>query len=129
MRWRHKLEIVAACVVVPCALEVLPASRVLQWVRRVPPRPGDAIGAARLAHHVDRLLVGAPGPWHYTCLRRAVALAALLRRDGRDADVVFGVRRNRDGSLEAHAWLRCGNEEPFLEHGDVSSYQVLSGAS
>lgn len=136
MRLRQKVEIVVACVVVPCALELFSASRVLRWLERLPPRRprntgtgGDAIGGPRLAHHVDRLLMRAPAVWHYTCLRRTVVLAALLRRDGRRADVVFGVRRRADGSLEAHAWLRCGDEEPFLEHGDVSGYEALRGAS
>lgn len=133
MRLRHKVEIVTACAVVPCVLELLPTSSVLRWLGRVPPRrrgaDGDAIGAARLAYHVDRVLARAPAMWHYTCLRRATVLAVLLRRDGHTADVVFGVRRRADGSLEAHAWLRCDDEEPFLEPGDVSGYQALRGAS
>ena len=127
MRFRHKVEIVAACALVPCALELFPASRVLEGLRRLRRRRGDTLGAERMAHHVDRILARAPGVWRYTCLRRAAVLAALLRRDGRDAEVVFGVRRRADGSLEAHAWLRCGDEEPFLERGDVTSYQALTG--
>lgn len=71
----------------------------------------------------------APWIWHYTCLRRATVLAALLKRDGRDAEVVFGARRRSNGELEAHAWLRCDGEDPFLEHGDVRSYQPLRTSS
>jgi len=125
MRLRHKVEIVAACAAVPCLLELVPATRVLAWIRRVPRRRGDAIGPARLAHHVDRLLARARGPWHYTCLRRASVLALLLRREGRDAEVCFGVRRAADGALDAHAWLRCGGEEPFLERRDLSGFERL----
>lgn len=129
MRFGRKAEIVLACAVVPCALELLPASTVLRWLARVPRRRGEAFAPARIAHHVDRLLTRAPGIWHYTCLRRATVLAYLLRRDGRDADVVFGARRRVDGRLEAHAWLRCGGEDPFLEHGDVRSYEPLRTSS
>lgn len=129
MRFARKAEIVLACAVVPCALEVLPASTVLRWLDRIPHRRGQAFGPSRIAHHVDRLLMRAPWIWHYTCLRRATVLAFLLRRDGRDADVVFGARRRVDGRLEAHAWLRCGGEDPFLEHGDVRSYEPLRTSS
>ncbi len=125
LRFGRKVEIVLACAVVPCALEVLPASTVLRWLKRTPRRNGDAIAPGRIAHHVDRLLIRAPWVWHYTCLRRAAVLAALLRRDGRDADVVLGARRRADGELEAHAWVRCDGEDPFLEHGDVRSYRAL----
>ncbi|MGH7649454.1 MAG: lasso peptide biosynthesis B2 protein [Gemmatimonadaceae bacterium] len=125
MRFARKAEIVLACAVVPCALEVLPASTVLGLLKRVPRRNGQAFAPSRIAHHVDRLLMRAPWVWHYTCLRRATVMAALLRRDGRDADVVIGARRRSNGELEAHAWLRCGGEDPFLEHGDVRSYQPL----
>ena len=125
MRFARKAEIVFACAVLPCALEVLPASTVIRWLDRVPRRRGEAFGPSRIAHHVDQLLMRAPWIWHYTCLRRATVLAFLLRRDGRDAEVVFGARRRADGRLEAHAWLRCGGEDPFLEHGDVRSYEPL----
>jgi len=125
MRFARKFEIVLACATVPCALELLPASTVLRWVRQAPRRRGDAIAPARIAHHVDRLLIRAPWVWHYTCLRRATVLALLLRRDGRDADVVLGARRGAGGELEAHAWVRCDGEDPFLEHGDVRSYRAL----
>lgn len=125
MRLRHKMEIVVACAAVPCLIELLPATTVLRWIGSVPRRAGDAIGPQRLAHHVDRLLARAPGPWHYTCLRRAAVLALLLRRDGRHAEVCFGVRRTAAGALDAHAWLRCGGEEPFLEHRDLSEFERL----
>jgi hypothetical protein len=106
LRFGRKVEIVAACAIVPCALEVLPASTVLRWLKRVPRRRGDAIAPGRMAHHVDRLLMRAPLVWHYTCLRRATVLAFLLRRDGRDADVVLGARRRAGGELEAHACVK-----------------------
>jgi hypothetical protein len=128
MRLRQKLEIGAACVVVPCALELFAASRVLRWVESVP-RRGTTItppvSPERLAYHVDRLLSSAPGVWRRTCLRRAAVLAALLRREGRAAEVVIGVRRAPDGGVEAHAWLRCDGTEPFLEGGDVGSFETL----
>jgi hypothetical protein len=128
VRLRQKLEIGAACVLVPCALELFAASRVLGWVERIPRRRSGGVrpvSPQRLAYHVDRLLSRAPGVWRRTCLRRAAVLAALLRRDGRVAEVVLGVRRGRDGGVEAHAWLRCDGREPFLECGDIGSFEPL----
>lgn len=117
MRFRDKVEIAAACAVVPCLLELAPASRVLSWLRRVPPRGRAAAPPARLAAHVDRILARAPWIWRYTCLRRAAVLAALLRREGERAEVVIGARRVA-GSLEAHAWVRWDTGEDGRGDGE-----------
>lgn len=132
LRFRHKLEIGTACLLVPCLLELAPASRVFRWIRRVPRRRAGPVPPERLALHVDRLLHRAPGLWRYTCLRRAAVLAALLRRNGRAAEVVIGVRRALDGGVEAHAWLACDGEEPYLEPGGagpVSGFERLRAAA
>ncbi len=50
--------------------------------------------AAAARHHVRPM----------TCLPRALALQALLRRNGIQAELRIGVRREA-GSLQAHAWV------------------------
>ena len=40
-----------------------------------------------------------------TCLTQALAVQALLGRDGFSADLRIGVTRSGDGRLEAHAWI------------------------
>jgi hypothetical protein len=77
---------------------------------------------------VDRVLDRGPMVWRNTCLRRAVVLTALLRRAGRDAEVIIGVRRTSDGKVEAHAWLRCDGVEPYLEPQSVESFVRLTRA-
>jgi hypothetical protein len=75
----------------------------------VPDRLGEAVGETPpltpeeviYLTGVDRILT--LWPWQDTCLRRSVALAALLRPRG--ATVQVGVRRSA-GRLEAHAWLQ-----------------------
>jgi hypothetical protein len=39
------------------------------------------------------------------CLERSLQLAALLRRQGRDAEIVIGFRHTPDGGLAGHAWV------------------------
>jgi hypothetical protein len=129
MRLRHGFEIATACLIFPCALELLSASRVMRAVARVPRRRGPAAEPGELARYVDALLRRLPWIWRRTCLRRAVTLAVLLRRDGRDAEVVIGVRRSPAGELEAHAWLRCDGEEPFLESGPTDCFMPLRRAT
>jgi hypothetical protein len=58
-----------------------------------------------LARWVDGLLRRLPGPWRYTCLKRAAVLYHLLRGAGRPLQLVIGVRRGADAKLGAHAWL------------------------
>jgi hypothetical protein len=43
-----------------------------------------------------------------TCLTDALALQALLLREGHDASLRLGVARTHGGRLEAHAWLESG---------------------
>ena len=62
-------------------------------------------GVPLAAQYVDRLLLPLPGPWRWTCLRRAAVIYHLLRSAGRNAELCIGVRREHDGSLHAHAWL------------------------
>ena len=127
MRLRAAAEVALACAFVPLALETLSAARVLGAIGRLPARGLRADDPERLAALVDRILYRLPWIWRHTCLRRAAVLASLLRRDGRDAEVVIGVRRAADGRLDAHAWLRCDGEEPYLESGDVATFAVLRG--
>jgi hypothetical protein len=122
MKLRDKAEIVVACALLPPALEVLPAARVVAWLRRVRPRRREALSGERYAEAVDRVLNRAPSIWRNTCLRRAVVLEFLLRRSGREAEVVIGVRRAASGSIEAHAWIRCEGVEPYLDPEDLESF-------
>lgn len=125
MRLAHRGEALAACLLLPAALELVPATTLFGWLRRIPARRGRAARPEELASLVDRTLVKLPGLWRHTCLRRALVLTALLRRDSRDAEVVIGVRGS-SASLEAHAWLRCDGVEPFLENGTVDGYTPLT---
>ncbi|MEO7039719.1 MAG: lasso peptide biosynthesis B2 protein [Gemmatimonadaceae bacterium] len=128
MRLRTKVEIVTACVAVPCALELFPANKSFSWIARTRAR-GESVAPARLAHHVDRILHRGFWIWRHSCLRRAAVLAYLLRRAGHDARVVIGVRRTEAGALEAHAWLACDGREPFLEPADsVATFRPLGRA-
>jgi len=126
MNLARKLEVGSACAIIPILLEVLPASRVLRWIVRIPPRAGEHVAPERLAFHVGRLLQRAPLLWHYSCLRRAAVLAALLRREGIAADVAIGVRRTAGGVVVAHAWVRREDGTPYLEGEGVQEFVELT---
>jgi hypothetical protein len=121
----ERLEVIAACAIVPLALALLPGNRVLRAIRSIPARQRSSAKPAGLARAVDRVLHSLPWIWRHSCLRRATTLAALLRRHGLAAEVVIGVRRSRQGALEAHAWLACGGVEPYLEGSDITRFSPL----
>ncbi len=129
MRLSERLELLAACAVVPVALEVMPASRVLERIAHTRDAGGARVRPLTLARRVDRVLARLPWVWRRTCLRRAAVLAVLLRRHGHRAQVVIGVRRDETGALQAHAWLRCDGEEPFLEPDDIADFVALRSAA
>jgi hypothetical protein len=49
----------------------------------------------------------AVAPFRAVCLQQAVAAALMLRRRGCPTEVHFGLAKDEDGRLIAHAWSRC----------------------
>jgi len=56
-----------------------------------------------------------------SCLTRSLALARVLREEGHDAHLVFGVRSD-NGDMEGHCWVAVGGK-PITEAPD--SYEEL----
>lgn len=99
--WRVRATL--RCLVAPPLVHLIPLPRLIP---AGPVRPSDpSVDDAALVDWVDRVLGRLPWPWRTTCLKRGVVLYALLRRAGRPADLIIGVRRAAEGALEAHAWL------------------------
>ena len=95
----------------------------IRWMYRVRPRrPGPPT-----AETTDRLLwsVTCAGRWipGLTCLVQAFALHLLMAGEGRESRVQVGFT-NRNGALEAHAWVE--SEGQILLGGpDVARYRPL----
>jgi hypothetical protein len=70
---------------------------------RCPPADPRTRAVARLLARADRRI-----PWHCTCLVQALAARAMLRRRGIASVMRFGLKRDDDGKLAAHAWLEAG---------------------
>lgn len=49
-------------------------------------------------------------PWDSNCLARALTGKRMLRRRRVDCTIYLGVKKSDPRSLEAHAWLRCGEK-------------------
>ncbi len=47
-------------------------------------------------------------PWMSQCLVQAVAVTWMLQRRDIPSTLYFGLARDTDGGLKAHAWVRCG---------------------
>ena len=106
--------------VVDLALRLLPMTRLLpRW---------PVTGAADPSLLPDRIawlvtLAARYVPWRTTCLTRALVLARVLRREGVEARVCFGVARNT-GGLKAHAWLEHRGRVIFGA-SDEGTYEPL----
>jgi Transglutaminase-like superfamily len=62
------------------------------------------------------------------CLERSLQLAVILRRQGREADVVIGFRPGPDGRLLAHAWVEgVGVPCDAAGHVPVLLLKMVSG--
>ena len=47
-------------------------------------------------------------PWMSQCLVQAVAVTWMLQRRDIPSTLYFGLAKDSDGTLKAHAWVRCG---------------------
>lgn len=47
-------------------------------------------------------------PWKSNCFAQAIAAQNMLKRRGIPGTVFFGVAKEVDQTLSAHAWLKCG---------------------
>ncbi len=48
-------------------------------------------------------------PWRCKCYEQAIAAKMILRDYGFQSTLYYGVTRNPDKKLIAHAWVRCGD--------------------
>ena len=97
------------------AIRVLPIRRVEALLESLSPKKKKEIPSSRLARLVDIAARRHLRPM--TCLPRSLALRALLRRHGIEADLLIGVRREA-GSLRAHAWIEDAGR-PVGEPEDI----------
>ena len=61
-----------------------------------------------------------------TCLPQALASQYLLVRNGYPAELQIGVARDRDGKLEAHAWVVSENQVVLGEVRELDRFRPLS---
>jgi hypothetical protein len=85
-------------------LTCLPYGSIARLVVRIPARhrTRDETSPERCARAIRRASRFVPGS---SCLPQAIAAQCLLRREGWTSQIVFGVAQDKDGDLEAHAWL------------------------
>ena len=86
------------------ALAVLPLRRAL-GLFDVRTRPGVGLHPDAAAWAIQAVARRLPGTH---CLARSMALNAMLRSEGHVSEIRFGVDREGDGALAAHAWVTCG---------------------
>jgi hypothetical protein len=121
---RRRLALLAALMpVVDLSLRALGVRRTRRWLDRVAGHPiAAAATAARLddAHRLASLAAfgGRRGLYPNTCLRQALLVQWLLRRQGLPARLRMGALL-RDGALDAHAWVELDGvplSQPGLRH-------------
>jgi hypothetical protein len=60
-----------------------------------------------------------------TCLTRALVTLVLFERYGHPACLRIGVAKNREGKLEAHAWVESQGKIINGGHADLSRFTLL----
>jgi hypothetical protein len=64
-------------------------------------------------------------PWDCTCLAQAMAGKAMLKCRGVSSTLYLGLARDGETQLQAHAWLRCG-EQILTGWQEMGKYKVIS---
>ena len=63
-------------------------------------------------------------PWESKCLVRAMAAKKMLNRRGYLCTLYMGVRLEKYGKMQAHAWLRCG--DLYITGGNGNHYTITT---
>ncbi len=99
------------------AVKVFPLPRALGLVAtktRLPSQTPATQTQKRLAQAIDLLLKTDLFILKPICWKRAALLHRYLALNGIETRIVFGMRRDPDGSVSGHAWLEA-NGRPILE--------------
>ncbi len=116
--WAQRFTLFEAAwtlVVAQAAIRLIPFGKIAPSLGRLgapPPATPLASGAVQQAQRVGwavRVLAHYL-PWDARCLAQAIAASWMLRRRGLPSVFYLGVDHGRETWLEAHAWLRCGDE-------------------
>ena len=90
------------------------ALRLVSTKTRLPTQPLEGGIQQRLADAIDLLLKTDLFILKPVCWKRAAVLHRYLALNGIATQILFGVRRDPDGSVSGHAWLEAGGK-PILE--------------
>ena len=122
--WTERVTALAAVVVVPLALRLLPLRMVLAVCDRWPSVAPHPARPAALADRVRRWLERGRGPWRSTCLTRSAVLYAMLRQHGHVAGFCVGVS-GTSARFEAHAWVTVNGTAIDQPAGTAEQYRLL----
>ena len=100
----ERLLAIAAVIVAPVVLRLLPLRRAILLLDRWPLFPGSCAHPVVLADRVQRWLAHGIGFWRSTCLTRSAVLYTMLRQHGFRPSLHLGVL-GTDHEFEAHAWI------------------------
>lgn len=114
IEWRLAIEALVLLAVSRTVLRVLPFRIAVRWLglRRgsgMDREGADGTATASIVHLVADAVrrAASVAPFRAVCLQQAVAAALMLRLRGYAVHVHFGVAKDANGGLIAHAWSRC----------------------
>jgi hypothetical protein len=99
--------------------------RLLMLAQGAAPARPAGIDPAAVAAAVERARRLVPG--RYRCLPVAYTTHLLLAHYGHPSDIHVGVSHDRDGKVEAHAWVVCGARIVVGDLPDLSRFVPLPG--
>lgn len=127
-RWLERGGALAAVVLIPLLLAVLPLPSVLAVCDRWPRVGRGQATPNGLADRARRWLAHGRGPWTSSCLTRSLVLYAMLRQHGHRPRLHVGVEGDAR-AFAAHAWVTLGGHpveqpvtvgdryQPLMVHG------------
>ena len=114
----------AAAIIVPAALRLLPFRATLALCDAWPRGPSAGAGAAALARRVDRWMAHGRTLWRPTCLTRTLVLYTWLRQHGHDPRLHIGTSGSAH-HFRAHAWISLGGAVVAEPDPSVGDYREL----
>lgn len=115
---------VAAAIVVPVALRLLPLRATLALCDAWPRVPSARTAGDALARRVDRWMAHGRTLWRPTCLTRTLVLYTLLRQHGHAPRLHIGASGSAH-RFRAHAWISLGGAAVAEPDPSLGDYREL----
>jgi hypothetical protein len=113
-------------VIIRLGLWIVPYKRLDNWLLNFKPKDTTSLSENKIRLKAEFVRLASRFVFDATCLTQALALRTILQRHGQSSDLKFGVDRDENQKLVAHAWIELNGKIIIGKNSEIRRYSVLA---